>query len=243
MEAPPMPSFISYIFDTCGPITTFFGVSVPGIVCLKLIGVLVRLLKDPPPPGKVLQSFWRLFFGNMREWLLWAALISIVVSVLIAILSSQALAQKDEKIAQLERTLQKPETGSSAEGRIKVHAYAYPGEETWQAQVEVRPTSEIWELPVVCLPLDEQQSRKLELGNGAIGGNPGLMHSVQHAPTETKDGKWAAFHRETAITPSDCLYILGKELPSRFVLLLTDTNEQLAFDLDQKTGQYLPALR
>ncbi len=238
-----MPSFVHYIFDTFGPITTFFGVSVPGILCLKLIEVLVRLLKDPPPKGQALQAFTRLFFGNVREWLLWAALISIVVSVLIAFLSSQALAQRDAKIAQLESVLQDTAAPAGAEGRIKVHAYAYPANETWQAQVEVRPTSEIWELPVVCVPLDEQTSRKLELGNGAIGGNPGMMHSVQRAPTETKDGEWAAFHRETAITPSDCLYILGAELPSSFVLLLTDTNEQLAFDLDLKTGQYLPALR
>jgi hypothetical protein len=238
-----LPSFIKYIFDTFGPITTFFGVSVPGIVCLKLIEVLIRLIKDPPPKGALFRNFVRLFFGNVREWLLWAAMISITVSLLIAFLSSQALQLKDQKIAELQSVLQDTDTPPSAEGRIKVHAYAFPNLESWQAQVEVRPTSEIWELPVVCVPADEQKTKQLELGNGAIGGNPGIVHSVQHTSTEIKDNKWAAFHRDTAITPSDCLYILGTALPSSFVLILTDTNEQLAFDLDAKTGQYLPSLK
>jgi hypothetical protein len=155
----PMPSFLKYLFDTFGPISTFFGVSVPGIICMKLIEVLVRLIKDPPPKGRLGAAFVQHFFGNVREWLLWAALMSILVSLLLAFLSAQAIKAKDEQIARLRSVLQSTETAtdSSADGRIRVHAYKYPNLDAWRAQVEVRPTKEIWEKPVVCLPADEQK--------------------------------------------------------------------------------------
>lgn len=102
--------------------------------------------------------------------------------------------------------------------------------------IEIRPLREIWRKPIVLVQTQERDANGMTVAWGDMGGMPmALTESTDYTEYDTK---WTQVVCEDTLNQFKSMYLLGSELPSRFRLLIAETNETVEFKLSPGSKSY-----